>query len=402
MQDDGSADDDFLLRSALLFDEIDDGEGVAPAVPSSSESCDRFGGVVLIDETDLEAAMRRIALSPGIHRDKTAKGEIVYKLDLVKRHMGCMAQCRGKKGDVLREAGAIDALLLALGGMIDGTWGQEEAGPRLPAVCSSKNGMSSFDHIDDVSIDLAIACFGALRDLACGNAGNRSAIITFTFPKGLTGIHVLNRYVERYHLLTWNEILNLPGIVSAPHSFRGKKELRLFTNAVGAIRNATHSTPPACDVLHNLSATDMMIWKLKCGEGNMLHDDGADSTASICLPDASKPWREACYRIAGSLINMSEKCQACADRCGMDMDLVYMLVDAWGGQINDSSVQPMALTPPLHLGLAAVLNSAEKRLQSHGGLDRCLAQILEKEEVRKKAAQERENARKELREVLKT
>ena len=45
----------------------------------------------------------------------------------------------------------------------------------------------------------------------------------------------------------------------------------------------------------------------------------------------SKPWREACYRIAGTLINMAEKCQGVAVQCAKDEELIFILIESWGG-----------------------------------------------------------------------
>mmetsp|Transcript_23997 Transcript_23997/g.70787 ORF Transcript_23997/g.70787 Transcript_23997/m.70787 type:complete len:407 (-) Transcript_23997:59-1279(-) len=390
-------DDDFPFD--LFGKDVEDDHIMTRCLSELGGSC--------IDESDLHAVSRRIALSPSVGRDRgEVEEEIKYKTGLVERHMGSMAQCRGKQAEILREAGAVDALFRALDGLIDGIWDGDNVGALLPTVSTSEEVIDAAEY---ASVDFAIVCFGAVRDLACGNARNRAAINALsddltsnespilTDRTGSTGrrdgISILSEYLRRYHLLTWKDILNLPGTSFASDSSRGQKELRLLTNVVGAIRNATHSTPRTCVSLHELSVTDMMIWKLKFGEGSHRGNTGvADVHANdhlLHLPDTRKPWREACYRIAGSLINMSEKCNACSERCGTDIDLVFLLVEAWGGKINDS-----ASTPPLHLGLAAILRSTEKRMRLDGGLNKDLIRILEKEEERRKSAQEKEKNRK--------
>lgn len=182
---------------------------------------------------------------------------------------------------------------------------------------------------------------------------------------------------------------------------RGIKELRLFTDATGAIRNASHSTPKTCADLHAASVTEMFIWRLKHGsKENSENDsgDGDDSARQLHLPDASRPWREACFRIAGSLINISEKCPDSARRCGSDLDLVHLLVEAWGGAgSNSSKKQTPASTPLLHLGLAAILHAADDYLLNigQGGLDAVLRAVLDKEEARKRFARKKEAERQE-------
>ena len=208
-------------------------------------------------------------------------------------------------------------------------------------------------------------------------------------PTTVTGPEILASYAQRYHLLHWEDILHLQNDNGCNE--RGKRELRLLTDATGAIRNSSHSTPKTCAGLHSAMVTEMFIWRLKEGS----KQDGPESVRTT-LPDSSLPWREASFRIAGSLINISERCSACAEFCGADLDLIHLLVEAWGGVAANNTAgakgkkkQTPASTPMLHLGLAAILHAAD----AISPLDEALRSILAKEDARKEFARKREAER---------
>lgn len=359
----------------------------------------------------------------------------------VKQYMGSMAQCRGAGGDALREAGAISALLDILWRLIVPLQVQNHCNEKhastslLPTMTSDshsngadylkKNDLDStcsnhlylqsnnldFDSIamDEwgaTALDLATSCLGALRDLSCGSALNRAAFLewqnTFgTHDEKENGVHVLSAYLKRYDKWKWEEILsfterrsninsNAAAIESTTYTDRGKKELRLLTNVLGVIRNASHSTPDVCQEFFKHGLVDPLIWRL-------MPDILENSQSS--LPDASRPWREACFRAASSLINLAEKCPDVACQLGSNRKLIYLLIETWGGasaisfdpnKANGSTTRGL---PLLHLGLAAILNAAGNGALD-GGLDDVMAQVLEKEKTRKRVAQRREEDRK--------
>ena len=208
-------------------------------------------------------------------------------------------------------------------------------------------------------------------------------------PTTVTGPQILASYIGRYHLLHWEDILHLQN--DSVCNERGKRELRLLTDATGAIRNSSHSTPKTCAGLHSALVTEMFIWRLKEGS----KQNGPESVPAT-LPDSSRPWREASFRIAGSLINISERCSACAEFCGADLDLIHLLVEAWGGAAANNTAgakgkkkQTPASTPMLHLGLASVLRAAD----AISPLDEALRSILAKEDARKEFARKKEAER---------
>lgn len=380
---------------------------------------------VCVDDDAAETA-RQMQQSTAL-----AIAELQYRSELIQRHMGSLALCRGNRGDALYEAGAVGAALDVLAGLNrDADYKcsasvDNDAAVRLPIIARTIEGdgetdqtdntavyQSTWSKLDQATVALASTCLGAVRDLACGNASNRAAISEYLYTtkccsdncntcsnQSQSGSQVLASYVRRYHEVKWEDIISLLDVGSS--SLRGRKELRLFTDATGAIRNASHSTPKTCAGLHAASVTEMFIWRLKHGSKDECEDGSGDrdiSSRKLRLPDARRPWREASFRIAGSLINISEKCPDSARRCGSDLDLVHLLVEAWGGAgRNSSTKQTPASTPLLHLGLAAILHAADDHLISIGqeGLDPGLRAILDKEEARKRFAQKKEAGRQE-------
>ena len=374
------------------------------------------------------------------------------KESAIKQTMGTMAQCRGSGGEKLRKAGAISSLLSILWRLIvplplirDNNVQNGTLLPRisfeyndndhsdktfdLKELCnkhihlrhSESNSTTNFDHIilnefDMTTLDLATTCLGSLRDLACGSAENRSAILSWIPPPNNSfdndqciienGVHVICAYINRYHQMKWEDIMSSKQReltesfnASSLYTDRGKKELRLLTNALGVIRNSSHSTPDVCQAYFNHKIVDALVWH------NMptLDDDNDDDTTTLScssLPDVSCPWREACFRIGASLINVAEKSKDAAYQIARNRRLIYLLIETWGGveAINlysptNTKSNKVSSLPVLHLGLLAILNAAESGALE-GGLDDVMKQVLQKEKLRKIAAQRREEERK--------
>jgi len=421
--------------------------------------------------------------------------ELKYRHNLIVTYMGTMSLCRGKNGDMLRDAGAIDAALSLL--HYTSRYNFLVYPPTTVTDINYYHSDRDYHHnhnqiqnddrakaerilmLYDLTLDVTSASLASLRDLACGNVLNRNAVgsfaitanlihsdehfctmqqpftndtkpnkttfttpITTTIPKitdsctcpctcRTDGIDILLWYIHRYTSLTTdtptprNAYDTIPTTtsteISQPSSslpptptptptptvlhhttlhqhdnnLRTKKELRLFTNTLGVIRNISHSNRTNCLTLHRRGATKTLrTWLLRRCAGARSGGDGPR------LPDASEPWREACYRTAGCLINMAEKCVECAVECssavatvegggggyGEDYDcdgreeLIWILMESWGGMeiyrhyciereeedgCGDGS---MALVkgaiPVLHLGLAAILKQRIASIQS--------------------------------------
>jgi len=124
-------------------------------------------------------------------------------------------------------------------------------------------------------------------------------------------------------------------------------------------------------------------------------DDDTSIISSSSLPDVSCPWREACFRIGASLINIAEKCKDAGHQIARNRRLIYLLIETWGGVEAINLYSPTNNKKVLHLGLLAILNEAESGALE-GGLDHLMKQVLEKEKLRKMAAQRREEERKLL------
>mmetsp|Transcript_33765 Transcript_33765/g.68713 ORF Transcript_33765/g.68713 Transcript_33765/m.68713 type:complete len:457 (-) Transcript_33765:3640-5010(-) len=359
------------------------------------------------------------------------------RMNLIKSHMGSMAQCRGARGESLREAGAIDSVLSIVWRLISSSNEDNIYSITLPSienVQSSKASYNAFDvccerhshlrdnnnHLDfnrvaikelhSTAIDLASVALGSLRDLACGSALNRAAFLSWEPPASQTfnsrmvienGVHVLVTYIQRYDGLSWEDILYLDDYTNTArekdatgmYTARGRKEIRILTNALGAIRNSSHSTADVCQSFYTHSLVDLLMWRL-------VHNAStANSNGGSVLPDASKPWREACFRTAGSLINLAEKCHDVAIKLASNRNIIYVLLETWGGTNaitvnNERNKKSLRGLPLLHLGLAAVLNAAAENTALEGGLDDIMIQVLEKEKERKQVAQRREEERK--------
>ncbi|KAL7475789.1 hypothetical protein ACHAW6_001693 [Cyclotella cf. meneghiniana] len=408
------------------------------------------------------------------------------KASLVASHMGSMAQCRGVRGDILRESGAICLLLNLLWRLMLPLqrWNQwvpqnyalvqsermitgYEIPSLLPSTCCMETINSSFksecvnhaqfrihhpfsesvalNALHSAALDLANLCLGALRDLSCGSSFNRSAVLEWT-PASIiyfnykcngnkclhveNGIHLLCAYMLRYHEMKWDNILTLrehsctpmdttttstsqktqqlkDGACLFETTERGKKELRLLTNTLGAIRNTSHSTPDNCQAFYQCGLVEILMWRLSPElqygiDQNRIKAFPSHVLASNSTSDASRHWREAKYRAAGSLINLAEKCPSVAKELGSNREMILLLIEAWGGAKAITIVSNnLRGIPLLHLGLAAILHAA-KDGALNGGLDDVMVRILEKEQTRKKVAQRKEEEKKSRLNRLKT
>jgi len=344
--DDDDNDEDFLL-SAFLFDS-DTEENANDDLSNHSKTT-----VQNNEECTLKHVMEQIKGYQWNTKDTEGNKEqleknLIHRHSLIVTYMGTMAQCRGNNGNVLRNAGAIDALM------------------HLLLQCQSLLRKKSV--VYESAVQITSSSFASLRDLACGNALNRTAIGSFD-TENSNGIQIIVWYIQR--CLTIN------------NTAMNKMELRLFTNALGVIRNITHSHSHNCIQLHKYGLTNVLItWLVQqCScNGNK-------------LPDASQPLREVCYRMAGSLINMAEKCTPCAKQCSFNNDLLWILMESWGG-IDKTQIV-------LHLGLQAIFQQYNllqtNQTTSNTNLEKTIASILSKECMRKQLAQTREQQRKQNR-----
>jgi hypothetical protein len=365
--------DDETTRCRRCDDEDDESEegdwfssflgGFGDADEDQAEpTCDQPPCPVAVTDDELPAVVRRLQQPTRSSDTATTTHEVKrdyqQRTRIVQANMGSMAQCRGDRGELLRRAGAVDALLSTLYEIFDQF-------SRPSTKDDPKDETEEYNDIDTAILELAIACMGAVRDLACGLALNRSAIRKFRTNDGQTsGLQLLASYLELYHRIPWN---NVPRPL----------HLRLLTNIIGALRNVTHSTPANCLELHRCNVTDMLVWRLLYGEEES--SEGTDG-----LPATTCPWREASFRASATLINMAEKCDICALQCGQNVTLIYYLVDSWGGQ-------KAAL---LHLGLLAIIRAAKEELPVDQ-YDAAWDKILANEEDRKRCARQKEEQRKD-------
>lgn len=327
---------------------------------SEEEEEDWFGGFLAFefddaetDDTNISATTYQFAANEDLPTIMTRIGTTIEYDDpcqdyaertkLVEMKMGSMAQCRGCQGEVLREAGAIAAILSTLQELVN----------KLPSPTDTGR--------EEGVLKLALACFGAARDLGCGSAGNREALREVE-SDGVGGMKLMALYLRRYDGIRWDEVDSL--------------QLKLLSAVIGTMRNVTHSTPENIEQLHQNGVSEMLIWRLK-------YASGCDDATT--LPDSSEPCREGAFRSAATLINMAEKSRECAELYARDQNLVRLLVESWGG--NNKKL------PVLHLGLAAILRSA--KAQSEIFVDRW-EEILVNEEQRKLVAQRCEEERKRV------
>lgn len=209
--------------------------------------------------------------------------------------------------------------------------------------------------------ELVVTALGALRDLSCGSAATRRWI-----GASAPTLDALAR------------------CVAAP-------SLRVATSAAGAARNVAHANGAAALGLHARGTTDALLEQLS----SSLDDDGR-------LPPPTAPHREAVFRAASALVNMSEKCDACAARCATSDGIVRALLESWGGPRARQLTTEVARLPSLlHGGLVAVLKKRREwrsSVSNDGGkekqLDAFVEALFEREAARRTAAQRCEEERK--------
>jgi hypothetical protein len=365
------------------------------------------------------------------------------RINAIQTYMGTMAQCRGTGGETLREAGAISALLnvlcyLSIPIKIDNkiitmlpqilySYDDHDDCSRLYLNCICNDHLylrknddpTSFDDIVTnkfhmTAINLATSCLGSLRDLACGSALNRSAVLIWTPPPSCcnetcmidNGVHLLCEYVARYDGYTFADILSLKQrefdttraeeatiecLVTSTD--RGKTEIRMLTNVLGVVRNTSHSTPDICQEMFKHGLVDRLVRLLLTSSSRSRN---GQATTSSSLPNVSCPWREASFRTAGSLINLAEKCPDVANLLATNRQLIVCLLEFWGGStanVIDKLKTSSRALPVLHLGLAAILNAAADGALD-GGLDEVMTCVLKNETIRRMGAQKREDERK--------
>ena len=289
-----------------------------------------------------------------VHQIQCSERSMEEICKLISSNVGNMAQVRAY-GDRLREAGIIPALISRI-----------QAGLKLSREL----------HEDEVNIfECAVKAIGALRDLGCGSAANRRAI-----RECWGGLESIVGFISRVHKVKW-EGLN-------PYDLRG------LTAAVGAVRNLAHSTQANCIAFHELGVTEMLSWRLLnfAESSNAVNGKIIENrTEKSLLPDARSPWREAAYRSAVSIINIAEKCKACSDFCASNALLVEILIESWGGK-NKSGKAAL-----IHPGLHSILNrkvTFDAVSEAGNRVDPTIIYLLEREETRRRNAQEAEERRK--------
>ncbi len=398
--------------SLNLFDhDEDEQDGVNPELncPMECESPSSSQPVIRNFCEAIDFLSRPIEIDDG-------EDVLINYENIISTYLGNMTQCRVYNKEVDR-LGGIKYLVNILHTLID----------------RSCKGSSEWWSNKESELNLANVTLGALRDLACGHASNRLQIGKFKLETSqetfaciqshlkykrhsitaknlnskqifvVSGLDITSYFVNTYAKKKWEQI--------------PKMLLRNMTNALGVMRNITHSTAYNCKALHDIGMTTALANRI-LGIAS-LGDDACYSS----LPDASKPWREASYRIAGTLINMAEKCKEVAFECALNEDLILILIDSWGGLNQDYSGSKKSKNkaiPCLHLGLKAVLIEKLKLENCQNGdensendstgikesliverekefsLNHMIQHIMEREDQRKRAAQERENSRKKI------
>lgn len=290
-----------------------------------------------------------MAYAHGVVHELQQTEHDIKARDLIVRHLGSMPLVRVNGSD-LRDAGVIPELVRRLQLAKDFT-------DHLTSLDDSERAREVFE--------TAIVACAALRDMGCGSSASRVE----TRTSG--GLHLIVWFVGRVHGRRWNKLSHL--------------DLRGLTVAVGAIRNVGHSTRENSDEFHRLGVTKLLSWRLLC---HWSTDESTDNeacemktiTKSCCLPPAGSSYREAAFRSAGALINVAEKSDDCVKVCGSDRALIDILVESWGGKDKKKAL----ISPGLH----RILKFATKYDQNFSYL-----YILEKEEKRRKDAQNLEKIR---------
>jgi hypothetical protein len=220
------------------------------------------------------------------------------RTELIILNMGSLRLCQLDRGELLRELGAIKSLLDSL------------SDTRHWCILHTEV-IQKRDELTTAAIKLSIACWQALRELACGSIGNRTAIRKYR-KKEVSGIQLMVYYLEIFEMVSWEVMDTL--------------QLQLVTAVIGVMRNVSHKTYENCKQLHECGATTLLVTKLLQGaqKGN--------------LPGQESPWREGCFRAGGTLINLSEEYEPCLQYCSTNSLLVSILYGSWGTNQRLASV----------------------------------------------------------------
>jgi hypothetical protein len=238
------------------------------------------------DPQRLKEVVSRIGRAEGQDLMK----DIQERSDLITLNMGSLRLCQLDRGELLRELGAIDSLLYILSEMKH--W-----------IVPNMEKMNKEDYATTAVIKLSTTCWQALRDLACGSIGNRTAIRNYT-TKEMNGIQLMVHYLEIFDEIPWDVLDSL--------------QLQLVTAVIGVMRNVSHKTFENCKELHESGATALLSKRLLHGAQN------------ANLPPQESPWREGCFRASGTLLNLSEEYEPCLQQCGTNALLVDILFGSWG------------------------------------------------------------------------
>lgn len=198
------------------------------------------------------------------------------------------------RGEMLREVGAIDALMFIL----------SEVHDRVVPGTAKNNTTTA------AAFDLATACWQSLRELACGSIGNRTAIRLYKDDDddGVNnGLELMTNYLRAFSEVGYREM--------------DCHDLDIVTSVIGVMQNVTHKTPENCKPIHDYGASELLIEKLLVPA-----EDDDDDT----LPNQSRPWREACFRAAVTLINIMEEYEPCLDLCSKNAAVIPVLLESWG------------------------------------------------------------------------
>ena len=206
---------------------------------------------------------------------------------LIKINMGSLRLCQLERGELIREVGGIDSLLATLFEV--SRWIQ----------CGERS------DIQTAASHLAIACWKALRELACGSIGNRIAIRLYE-QEHISGLGLMINFLRLFEEVTWEDMDAL--------------QIDLVTAVIGTMRNASHRTYENCKDLHDNGATTLLAVRVSQGR----------SSVGFSLPEQSQPWREGCFRAAGTLLNIAEEYEPCLKCCSTNPSVIAILLESWG------------------------------------------------------------------------
>lgn len=357
------------VAAATIHDNHDDGEGNEDSCDSAFYDTDAFSNDKIRKQNVSSVIVHTLSQAMNFLSTLSLSFEELFNIkqveNIITQFMGNMAQCR-IHGKEIRELRGNSSLMTILYNLICKWEGFRQKD--VSDECLENGGeMCELDGAKYREENkLASAILGALRDLSCGDATTRLQIgqfdaimdndiqesydVTEMSPKHRTGIDIISYFVLKYKYMTWDDIPT--------------QELKTMTNALGVARNITHSTPFNCRAFHDAGMTKVFIHRL-VGRFHELSEENVKSVEPCReLPSSSEPWREACYRLAGTLINMAEKCQDAAVECAKDEDLIWILIESWGGVKDWNSFfytgNLKKAIPVLHVGLVAVLGEKIK------------------------------------------